>query len=154
MKKFGLYILLSVSFLWSSCCCLEDRVQSEIKFDNPEALGITHVSISEFRDSIQGTAKISGFETGALIYPGRRSGPEILRSYHGSISLNEKKFVLWLNESDEIVATWDLSDTTQRWADEANWHRDSSICEICAGREDQLKFINHYTFSTIDTLQH
>ena len=150
MKKFGLYIVLSVILLLNSCECLDDSVQSRIHFEDPGALGITHATMSGLRDRIQGTTpRISEFESGALVKSRRLSGPEMLRIHYGAY---ERQFMLFLNDNDEIVVTWDLADTTQRWADEANWYVDSSICKVCGESRDQLRFFNHYTFSDLDVL--
>lgn len=152
MKKFGLYILVFIIPLLCSCFeCREPSVQSEIHFDSLETLGVTRVSLSKFGDSISdGSMTIHSLESGGFIYPRRFSGPEILHAYH--YFHYEWPFLLWLNENDEIIAVWDLNDTTQRWANEANWYMDSSVCEVCGGAKDQMKYTNHYVFSVVDEI--
>ena len=162
MKKIKFILMVLSIPLLASCVkgligwdCDNDYDISYVYFDNYDNYGIRSVGISLYRDSLTYPYRIYS-DYGFNNTGGKQTGVELLLStekYYANLnnySHRGEHFLLFMDQDRNILLTWDLRDTTQRWADESLWTMDSSFREIsCRGRT-RYNYYNTYTFSDED----
>ena len=153
MKK--VCYLVPFALMACACCCLESPIESHIRVENAEAVGILAVSNSKYKDRLdRDPFSIADF-CSMMTEPHRMTGPELIKFWK-KIFGDNFNYVLWLDAEHNIVARWDLSaeleDGEPRWLDPSQWVVDSSTCIVCSN-DLQVHYYNTFTFDSTDLIR-
>ena len=153
MKK--VFYLIPLALVVCACDCLESPIESYIRVENAEAVGIHAASNSKYKDQLdRGLLPVAEFCT-RWTEPNKMNGPELIKLWK-KIFGDNFNYVLWLDAEHNIVARWDLSaeleDGEPRWLDPSQWVVDSSTCIVCSN-DLQVHYYNTFTFDSTDLIR-